>query len=102
MGDDNEGHFVSGACMSGDDLAVTLFLWGLAGAAVMTVLPMFEWRKTTVVKMLLGGALLLTLCGLFWPAIAVTFPSINKVMSALATSRWAWFVVFLAVVSALL
>src|ERR1700730_3207305 len=85
--------------MYGDALTVSLFLWGLAGAAVTTALPMFEWRKTTVVRVLLGGALLLALCGLFWKAIATTFLSFNNVMTLLAASRPAWFLVFLAVVS---
>ena len=74
--------------MQADNLAYELFWWALAVAALMAVVPMFQWRQKTAIKVYVGLGLLFAIVGAFWPAIADTVPQLRGAISTVLQSRF--------------
>jgi hypothetical protein len=86
--------------LSGDDLAITLFLVGTGitlGAAAMSAAG---WKHPVLIAILFGLAALFVLSGGLWSQIKDISQAVTRPVTEIATSPIAWFCVLLVALSA--
>ena len=67
-------------------------------ACVLAAIPMIEWRRGILIIVLFAFAAVFAAFGFWWESIAAAVPTFGELMHAVAASKVAWFVVFLAVI----
>jgi hypothetical protein len=77
--------------MSGDELTIRLFFFGLMVTLVVAGVQQAGWKHRTVVWVLLGLGLLGGIFGIEWGPISTNFPGLKPYVSSIAGSPVSWF-----------
>jgi hypothetical protein len=82
--------------MVGDDLTIALFLIGLAGSVAVGGITQAGWKNRPLIISLFVISIVLFCAGLAWPLLLKDlFPSIKLLITEIAKSPIAWFVLLM-------
>ncbi len=88
--------------MSGDTLAITLFLVGTAVTLAVAAMSAAGWRHPYLIWALFAGSAMLALAGGTWWLLGPQLPKLHAYLSDITRNPVAWFVlIMVAVVAAL-
>jgi hypothetical protein len=88
--------------MAGDDLTIVLFLIGLAATFAVAGMSQAGWKHWAFISILFLCAAILLVAGITWPWLKDVSPEAQRIISRIARSPIAWFVVIILGLSSLL
>jgi hypothetical protein len=77
--------------LSGDDLAIALFLLAAAISVAGTAMNAAGYRQPLLVACLFGLAVICAAAGLGWSGVRTLSPTFTNGITQIATDPWAWF-----------
>jgi uncharacterized membrane protein len=88
--------------LSGDDLAIVLFLAGIAISFALAAMTTAGWRHPILIRGLFGLAGICFVGAVAWPWVKSISPIVTSIITHLATNPVSWFVVFMFLVATVL